>query len=80
VSELEFKVYELITRHFLACCSKDAKGYETKVQMMVRDESFHTSGLVILEKNYLEIYPYENWNAHTIPNFRVKNYFLNKLN
>jgi DNA topoisomerase III len=27
-------------------------------------------GLVIIERNYLDVYPYENWSAHSIPSFR----------
>ena len=71
VNDLEFKMYELITRHFLACCSRDAKGFETTVKMQVGEEYFNTNGLMILEKNYLEIYIYESWNNNNIPNFKV---------
>jgi DNA topoisomerase IA len=31
----EFKVYELVTRHFLASLSKDAVGNETSVQIKI---------------------------------------------
>ena len=34
----EQRIYEFIVRHFLACCSKDAKGTETIVEIQVRDE------------------------------------------
>lgn len=27
----EWRVYELVVRHFLACCSRDATGSETKI-------------------------------------------------
>lgn len=27
----ESQIYELVTKHFLACCSKDAVGHQTKV-------------------------------------------------
>jgi DNA topoisomerase III len=30
-SDLEYKIYELIARHFLACCSKSAVGNETNI-------------------------------------------------
>jgi DNA topoisomerase IA len=32
------KVYKFIVRHFLACCSKDAKGQETKVKIDIAGE------------------------------------------
>lgn len=54
-------MYELITRHFLACCSKNAVGSETNLTMKVKEELFNKTGLIIKEKNFLEIYPYEVW-------------------
>ena len=41
----EKKVYEYITRRFLACCSKDAEGWETKVDILCGGDAFHASGL-----------------------------------
>ena len=41
----EKKVYDYITRRFLACCSKDAQGMETTVRLKMGDETFHTTGL-----------------------------------
>lgn len=66
----EFKVYNMIARHFLACCSKDAVGESTKVDAMVGDEEFHTSGIIITEKNYLKIYePFDFWGGTELPRF-----------
>ena len=65
----EKKVYEFIVRHFLACCSKDAQGMETNVDVNVREEQFSASGLVITERNYLEVYPYDRWSDKDIPRF-----------
>jgi len=31
-------IYEFIVRHFLACCSKDAQGQETIVEIDVNNE------------------------------------------
>jgi len=31
-------IYEFIVRHFLACCSKDAQGQETTVEIDVNNE------------------------------------------
>lgn len=64
---IEKKVYEFITLHFLACCSQDAKGYQTSVEMKIMDERFSASGLMVTERNYLDIYKYEKWNTSVIP-------------
>jgi DNA topoisomerase-3 len=68
----ERRVYEFITRRFLACCSEDAKGQSTDVEIEYGDEVFHAHGVVVLERNYLDVYPYENWtNSTTLPKFRL---------
>lgn len=41
---LEAKVYEFITRRFLACCSEDAKGHETVILAQIREEQFRARG------------------------------------
>lgn len=65
----EAKVYEFIVRHFLACCSKDAQGHETIVDIDVNGEKFVASGLRIIARNYLDVYPYENWKAKEIHSY-----------
>lgn len=47
-------LYEFITRHFLAACSKDAIGDETVVTIQISEQTFKTTGLVILEENWLK--------------------------
>uniref|UniRef100_A0A0K0EUP9 DNA topoisomerase n=1 Tax=Strongyloides venezuelensis TaxID=75913 RepID=A0A0K0EUP9_STRVS len=64
-----FSVYELIVRHFLACCSRDAKGQETTITMTVGEEIFKASGLNIEDKGYLEVYPYDNWASKMIQKY-----------
>jgi DNA topoisomerase-3 len=72
LSPEEGRVYEFVTRRFLACCSEDAKGQATDVEIEYGDEIFHAHGVVVLERNYLDVYPYENWtNSTTLPNFRL---------
>jgi DNA topoisomerase-3 len=66
----EWPVYELITRHFLACCSKDAKGFETVITAEMGYEVFTCKGLMITELNFLEVYPYQKWNESTLPLFQ----------
>ncbi|KAI7913337.1 DNA topoisomerase III [Pyricularia oryzae] len=56
------RVYELIVRRFLACCSEDAQGMATDIDVTYGPETFHAHGVVVIERNYLDVYPYENWN------------------
>lgn len=71
----EKRVYELICRHFLACVSKDATGSETTVNVVVAEEEFTATGLVIYERNYLDVYIYEKWNSKEIHNYQIGNTF-----
>jgi DNA topoisomerase-3 len=72
----EAQLYEMITRHFLACVSMDAVGNETTITINMNGEEFHTSGLIILEKNYLEVYPYFKWNAKEVPRYYTNEEFI----
>ncbi|KAG0707107.1 DNA topoisomerase [Suillus ampliporus] len=72
----EKKVYEFITRRFLANCSKDAEGKETIVQVDYGGEEFNATGLIVLQRNYLEVYPYDKWSAKEIPNFEEGEEFV----
>ncbi|KAH8980237.1 DNA topoisomerase [Lactarius akahatsu] len=65
----EKRVYEFITRRFLACCSKDALGFETVVDVVYGGEEFFAKGLIILERNYLDVYPYDKWQGKELPDF-----------
>lgn len=67
----EKRIYELITRHFLACCDKDAHGFEVSVEATISEELFTIKGLQIEEKNYLEVYPYEKWFDKEIAKFNM---------
>jgi DNA topoisomerase IA len=42
----EKKVYELIVRRFLGCCSKNAKGLETTCDIEIAGEAFSAKGLL----------------------------------
>lgn len=59
----EGRVYEFIVRHFLACVSQDALGQETVVDISIAQEMFSTSGLMIIARNYLDVYPYDRWST-----------------
>ncbi|RKP36084.1 DNA topoisomerase [Dimargaris cristalligena] len=61
------RLYEMIVRRFLAVCWDDAKGHKTEVDIRIDQEEFHCKGLMVLAKNYLEVYPYEKWTDMTMP-------------
>ncbi|CAJ0577349.1 unnamed protein product, partial [Mesorhabditis spiculigera] len=67
----DWRVYELVTRHFLACCSKDAKGQETKVTIRLGGESFTATGLMVEDPGYLEVYPYEKWSDKSVGRYEL---------
>ncbi|GFR23680.1 DNA topoisomerase 3-alpha [Trichonephila clavata] len=68
-------VYELIVRHFLACVSKDAEGRETTVEIDINNERFAVNGLMITARNYLDVYPYDKWNAKIIGEYSLNEIF-----
>eukprot|EP01039_Chlorochromonas_danica_P004386 gene4386-4807_t len=75
----ERAVYDLVSRHFLAACSKDAKGSQTTIVTELSPleqggdgEIFTASGLVVLERNYLEVYgKYDFWSGSKVPKVAV---------
>ena len=70
------RVYEFVVRRFLACCSEDAKGESTTVEIEYGDEIFFTNGLIVLERNYLDVYPYEKWtSSQPLPRFNLHETF-----
>ena len=72
----EKKVYEFVVRRFLGACSEDAKGETTTVNMKYGPETFHASGLLVVERNYLEVYVYDKWqSSQQLPRFTVNERF-----
>ncbi|KWU47267.1 prokaryotic type I DNA topoisomerase [Rhodotorula sp. JG-1b] len=71
----EKKVYELIVRRFLGCCSKNAKGLETTCDIEIAGEGFSAKGLVIRERKYLDVYIYDKWTGNHLPEFQVNERF-----
>ncbi|KAI9352057.1 DNA topoisomerase [Obelidium mucronatum] len=65
----EKRLYEFITRRFLACCSDNAKGFITTIDIRIDDEKFQATGEEVEVRNYLEVYIYESWSDKAIPNF-----------
>lgn len=64
-----WRVYELVARHFLACCSPDARGNRTEVEIEISGEAFGTAGVNVTDRGWLEIYPYSNWVNDPLPVF-----------
>jgi DNA topoisomerase III len=72
LSDDERRVYEFIVRRFLACCSEDAKGEATDINIEWGEEAFHTHGLLVRERNYLEVYVYDKWeSSQQLPDFQL---------
>ncbi|KAF9809736.1 hypothetical protein IEO21_07278 [Rhodonia placenta] len=72
----EKRVYEYITRRFLACCSKDALGWQTTVDVEYGGEEFYATGLTVRERNYLEVFPYDKWSDKELPHFTQGEQFV----
>ncbi|KAG8898319.1 DNA topoisomerase [Tulasnella sp. 403] len=66
----EKRVYEFVTRRYLASCSKDAEGFETTVDVEYGGEEFYATGLIVLARNYLDVYPYDKWGDKPLPDFQ----------
>ncbi|KAG6307286.1 hypothetical protein E4U45_005182 [Claviceps purpurea] len=70
LSSDEGRLYEYVVRRFLACCSEDAVGSATTVDLQYGSEVFTACGVIVLERNYLEVYIYESWNnTKELPKF-----------
>ncbi|KAL1411723.1 DNA topoisomerase [Vanrija albida] len=72
----ERRVYELVTRRFLASCSTNAIGKQTTIEIQIAGEFFSTSGIVVLQRNYLEVYPYDKWTSNPLPDFEEGEEFM----
>lgn len=71
LTDESWRIYELITRHFLACCSPDARGNRTEVEISCGGEFFVKAGVVVHDRGWLDIYPYSNWVEDVLPHFQV---------
>ncbi|CAG8656700.1 6260_t:CDS:10, partial [Acaulospora colombiana] len=70
------KVYEFVVRRFLACCADNAVGKETIVEIRIWEETFTANGLVVIARNYLDVYPYDRWGGSNLPNFQETETFV----
>jgi len=65
---LHRKMFDYITRRFLASCSEDAIGAETIVTAAIGMEEFTARGLTIVKKGYLQIFEnYDRWVESELP-------------
>lgn len=71
----EAKLFEFITRRFLATVSRDAQGFESVCKLTIAEETFTAKGLVVTDQGYLEVYPYEKWSDKTLPEYRLHETF-----
>ncbi|KAK7196152.1 DNA topoisomerase III [Novymonas esmeraldas] len=69
------RLYNLIVRHFLASLSPDAVAATTRVSMEFGGEVFSTSGTAIVQRGWLDVFPYERWNSTCIPNYKAGDVF-----
>jgi hypothetical protein len=51
-----------------------AQGFETTVTAELGGEEFTARGLAIRERNYLDVYPYDQWSENSIPDLRMGAY------
>lgn len=70
LSHDEGRLYEYVVRRFLACCSDDAHGMATDVDLQFGEENFSAHGVIVLERNYLDVFIYDKWdNTTELPKF-----------
>ncbi|KAK8951975.1 hypothetical protein KSP39_PZI003183 [Platanthera zijinensis] len=70
------RLYEFVVRHFLACVSQPAIGAGTTVEIDIAGEQFSATGLVIIAKNYLDVYRFESWGGVVIPTYTTGQQFI----
>ncbi|KAJ2897379.1 DNA topoisomerase [Zalerion maritima] len=72
LNDQERRVYEFVVRRFLACCSDDAKGMATDIEIEYGEERFNAHGIIVLERNYLDVYIYDKWSdSAELPKFTI---------
>ncbi len=69
LSPQEAKLYDLITRRFLACFAPDAKVSRMKVTASAGAEKYSASGMHIMESGWLDYYKYARLEDKALPEF-----------
>lgn len=70
----EMKLYDLIVKHFMACCMKDSCVSETVVELDVGGEIFYTKYKTSQELNWLSVFDYASdlvVKQEVVPTFQV---------
>ena len=70
LSPEEWKIYDLLSRHFLASISKDAELAETSIKATMGGEHFHAKGVAVEKLNWLEVFHWEKQMENEVPNFQ----------
>lgn len=71
LSHDEGRLYEYVVRRFLACCSDDAKGMATDIELHYGEEFFNAHGVIVLERNFLDVFVYDKWDTAELPKFTM---------
>lgn len=70
LSEREWKIYELIVRHFLATLSEDAETENLSVEIDLDREPYIARGQLIIKAGWKEFYPYSQLSEVILPELR----------
>ena len=57
-NEIQKKVYDLITRHYLALFGKNAKESKSTLKLLIKDEPFTSQRVTLIFDGFLEIAPF----------------------
>ena len=69
LSETEAKIYDIITRRFLACFAEHAALAKTKVAAKLGDEVYEANGTRVVNSGWLDFYKYTRIEETTLPEF-----------
>lgn len=71
LNEIHHKVYDIITRRFIAAFYDDCKVAQTTVNGSVKDEKFKAQGKQIIDKGWRVIFDSTEKNSNILPNFEL---------
>ncbi|HUY70313.1 MAG TPA: DNA topoisomerase I [Candidatus Baltobacteraceae bacterium] len=70
LSDVEERLYDLITRRFLSCFAPNAKVARTRVVVAMGQETYSANGAMILDKGWLAYYPFTTLSEKTLPQLK----------
>lgn len=71
LSELEWRIYELVVRRFLATLAQDARGESLRVDLAIREEPFRATGYRVEFAGWKQLYPYAGSQERLLPTLRA---------